>query len=86
VARRPGRQHLHRVRLALAERLGESLHNRLRDECLNCEEFWSFAHARVALETWRVEYNTKHLHSSLGYATSSEFAAKHSTAAVLNAA
>jgi putative transposase len=64
---------------------GESFHNRLRDECLNCEEFWSFAHARVALETWRVEYNTEHLHSSLGYATPSEFAAKHNRAAVLNA-
>ena len=64
---------------------GESFHNRLRDECLNCEEFWSFAHARIVLENWRVEYNTEHLHSSLGYATPAEFAARHSRAAVLSA-
>jgi transposase InsO family protein len=52
---------------------------------LNLQEFWSFAHARVALETWRIEYNTEHLHSSLGYATPNEFAARHSKAAVFNA-
>ena len=45
---------------------GESFHARLRDECLNCEEFWSVEHARVVLENWRCEYNTEHLHSSLG--------------------
>ena len=58
---------------------GESFHNRLRDECLSCEEFWSVEHARVVLESWRCEYNTEHLHSSLGYATPAEFAAAHRT-------
>ena len=61
----------------------ESFHNRLRDECLNCEEFWSVEHARVVLESWRHEYNTEHLHSSLGYATPAEFAAAQRTSAVL---
>ena len=61
----------------------ESFHNRLRDECLNCEEFWSVEHARVVLESWRHEYNTEHLHSSLGYATPAEFAAAHRRPAVL---
>ena len=56
---------------------GESFPARLRDECLSCEEFWSVEHARVVLEGWRVEYNTEHLHSSLGYATPAEYAAAH---------
>ena len=61
----------------------ESFHNRLRDECLSCEEFWSLAHARVVLESWRLEYNTEHLHSSLGYATPAEFAAAQERPPVL---
>ena len=61
----------------------ESFHARLRGECLSCEEFWSVAHARVVLESWRCEYNTEHLHSSLGYATPAEFAAAQRRPAVL---
>jgi len=53
---------------------GESFNGRLRDECLNEEDFWSIAHARVLLERFRVEYNTEHLHSSLGYLTPAEYA------------
>ena len=59
---------------------GESFNNRLRDECLNTTEFWSIDHARVVLEAWRIEYNTEHLHSSLGYQTPEEFAAAWSAA------
>ena len=62
---------------------GESFHARLRDECLSCEEFWSVEHARVVLESWRHEYNTEHLHSSLGYQTPAEFAAAQRRPAVL---
>lgn len=62
---------------------GESFHARLRDECLSCEEFWSVEHARVVLESWRHEYNTEHLHSSLGYATPAEFAAAQRRPAAL---
>lgn len=58
---------------------GESFHNRLRHECLSCEEFWSVEHARVVLESWREEYNTEHLHSLLGYLTPAEFAAAQET-------
>ena len=54
---------------------GESFIARLRDECLNEHEFWSLAHARVLLERFRVEHNTEHLRSSLGYLTPEEFAA-----------
>lgn len=58
---------------------------RLCDECLNCEEFCSVAHARVALETWWCESNAGHLHSSLGYATPNEFAARHIQTGALSA-
>ena len=57
---------------------GESFNARLRDECLNEHEFWSLAHARVLLERFRTEYNTEHLHSSLGYMTPEEYAEAHS--------
>ena len=56
---------------------GESFNGRLRDECLNEHEFWSLKHARVLLERFRIEYNTEHLHSSLGYLTPEEYAAAH---------
>ena len=59
---------------------GESFNNRLRDECLNTTEFWSIDHARVVLESWRIKFNTEHLHSSLGYQTPEEFAASWSAA------
>lgn len=57
--------------------VGESFNGRLRDECLNEHEFWSLAHARVLLDRFRTEYNTEHLHSSLGYLTPDEYAAAH---------
>lgn len=53
----------------------ESFNSRVRDECLNMNEFWSVEHARVVLEAWRIEFNTEHPHSSLGYKTPAQFAA-----------
>jgi len=44
----------------------ESFNSRLRVEHLNEHEFWSIKHAGVMLERFRVDYNTEHLHSSLG--------------------
>lgn len=52
----------------------ESFHDKLRDECLNRELFYSLAEARVVLESWRLEYNERRPHSSLGYQTPREFA------------
>jgi transposase InsO family protein len=52
----------------------ESFHDKLRDECLNRELFGTLAEARVILESWRVEYNERRPHSSLGYQTPGEFA------------
>jgi hypothetical protein len=52
----------------------ESFHDKLRDECLNRELFGTLAEARVILENWRIEYNERRPHSSLGYQTPGEFA------------
>ena len=35
----------------------ESFNGRLRDECLNENWFTSLAHARMAIEEWRRDYN-----------------------------
>lgn len=61
---------------------GESFNARLRDECLNMEEFYSLKHAAEKMESWRKEYNEEHLHSSLGYLTPAEFAKQHRKKAV----
>ena len=45
----------------------ESFNGRFRDECLNQEWFGSLQEARQLIEEWRVSYNTKRPHSSLGY-------------------
>jgi putative transposase len=52
----------------------ESFHGRLRDECLNVSWFWNLFDARQKIESWRVEYNEKRPHSSLGYRTPRAFA------------
>jgi transposase InsO family protein len=54
----------------------ESFHSRLRDEFLDGEVFRSVLEAQVRLDTWRCDYNEERLHSSLGYVTPSEFAAR----------
>lgn len=45
----------------------ESFNARLRDELLNGEIFYSLKEAQIIIEQWRVHYNTKRPHSSLGY-------------------
>ena len=45
----------------------ESFNGKLRDECLNGEIFYSLREAQILIEKWRVEYNTRRPHSSLGY-------------------
>ncbi|HEY5812429.1 MAG TPA: integrase core domain-containing protein, partial [Terrimicrobiaceae bacterium] len=54
----------------------ESFHDKLRDECLNRELFGNLQEARVILESWRVEYNERRLHSALGYQTPNEYAGR----------
>ena len=45
----------------------ESFNGRLRDECLNVHQFTSIEHARALIEAWRVDYNQRRPHSSLGH-------------------
>lgn len=54
----------------------ESFHSKLRDEFLDREEFESEAQARALGVLWREEYNTERPHSSLGYLTPAEYAAR----------
>ena len=52
----------------------ESFNGRLRDECLNVHLFWSIQDAQEKLEQWRVDYNTRRPHGSLGDLPPAEFA------------
>jgi len=52
----------------------ESFNGRLRDECLNVNVFHSIEDARERLEQWRVDYNTRRPHGSLGDLTPCEYA------------
>ena len=51
----------------------ESFNNRVRDECLNMNEFHSLLEARVVIEDGKEDYNTRHRHSSLAYRTPNEY-------------
>jgi transposase InsO family protein len=58
----------------------ESFHDKFRDECLKREVFGNLAEARVVIGQWRHEYNECRPHSSLGYRTPAEEAARCQTA------
>ena len=45
----------------------ESFNGKFRDELLNGEIFDTLHEAQVLIEQWKVEYNTRRPHSSLGY-------------------
>ena len=53
----------------------ESFNARLRDECLNCEEFTTVPEARAVIEHWRQNYNDRRPHSSLDGLTPAAYAA-----------
>jgi len=54
----------------------ESFNGRLRDECLNVHQFTSIADAQTKIEAWRLDYNQRRPHGSLGHLTPSEFVAQ----------
>lgn len=60
----------------------ESFYSRLRDEFLSQEIFENVIAARQQTSAWREDYNHHRPHSSLGYLTPSEFAARCGTASV----
>lgn len=53
----------------------ESFNSRLRDECLAVEQFDSLLEAQTVVEDFRLDYNYRRPHSSLGMLTPTEFAA-----------
>jgi len=53
----------------------ESFNSRFRDELLNGELFTSLKEAKVVTEDYRLEYNHRRPHSSLGYRPPAAFAA-----------
>jgi putative transposase len=59
----------------------ESFHSRLRDEFLALEEFENVAAARKLTTAWQDDYNHHRPHSSLGYLTPIEFAARWAASA-----
>lgn len=54
----------------------ESFHSKLVDEFLSREQFESISQARRLTTAWRDDYNYDRPHSSLGYVTPAEFAAR----------
>jgi putative transposase len=54
----------------------EAFNGRLRDECLNVHQFTSIEDAKAKIEAWRVAYNQRRPHSSLGHLTPNEFVAQ----------
>jgi transposase InsO family protein len=59
----------------------ESFHSRLRDEFLALELFENLAAARTLTTAWKDDYNHHRPHSSLGYLTPTEFAARGAASA-----
>lgn len=60
----------------------ESFNGKFQDECLNEHWFTNLADARRTIEEWRIDYNTRRPHSSLGYMTPFEYAQKSEYRAV----
>jgi len=54
----------------------ESFNGRLRDECLNANEFVSLDDAREKITAWGIDYNEHRPHGSLGHLTPREFVRK----------
>ena len=52
----------------------ESFNGRLRDECVNVHQFTSIGRRRTKIEAWRIDYNQRRPHSSLGHLTPNEYA------------
>ena len=52
----------------------ESFNNRVRDECLNMNQWVTLLHAQVGITDFKTNYNARHRHSSLDYQTPTEYA------------
>ncbi len=54
----------------------KSFNGRLREECLNVNEFATLNETSMRLQSWRQDYHHRRPHGSHGRLTPSEFAAK----------
>uniref|UniRef100_UPI001475BC3F integrase core domain-containing protein n=1 Tax=Rhodococcus marinonascens TaxID=38311 RepID=UPI001475BC3F len=52
------------------------INNRLRKECLNRNYWTNLLEARVVIGDFKEDHNHRHRHSSLGYRTPAEYAAR----------
>lgn len=57
----------------------ESFNGKLRDECLNANQFLSIEDARSKIEAWRMDYNHHRPHSMLGNRTPAEYLERATT-------
>ena len=57
----------------------ESFNGRLREECLNENQFLTLVEAQTIIEAWRRDYNEQRPHGALNGLTPREFAQQHST-------
>jgi putative transposase len=64
----------------------EAFNGRLRDECLNVHQFTSIADAQAIIEAWRIDYNQRRPHGSLGHLTPNEFVAQRQTIEIVEEA
>lgn len=62
----------------------EAFNGRLRDECLNVHQFVSIEDAQAKIEAWRIDYNQRRPHSSLGHLTPNEFVAQRQAVRTAN--
>ena len=67
-----------RPRKSTENRTIESINERLRDECLNVNDFVSLDDVKENLTAWRHDYKHCRPHGSLGKLTPSEYARKWS--------
>jgi putative transposase len=51
----------------------ESFNGKLRDECLNTNQFLSLEDAKCKIEAWRIDYNLHRPHSALGQLSPREY-------------
>jgi transposase InsO family protein len=54
-------------------------YGKLRDECLNANQFLSIDDSKRKIEAWRTDYNVPPLHSSLGQLSPGEFLRRSKT-------
>jgi putative transposase len=64
----------------------EAFNGRLRDECLTVHQFAAIADAQAKIEAWRIDYNQRGPHGSLGHLTPTEFVAQRQVMTTAEAA